>query len=69
MDSRIAVKALQILCFLFAIFMYNILIFFLVEYHSGYHTTIKSPDKQNQGIAQKIINNKNMKFAMFSLLF
>ena len=49
--------------------MYDILIFFLVEYHSGYHTTIKSPDKQNQGIAQKIIDDKNMKFAMLSMLF
>ena len=45
---RRAVKALQILCFLFKIFMYNILIFVLVKHHSGYHTTIKSPDKQNR---------------------
>ena len=49
--------------------MYNILIFFLVKCHSGYHTTIKSPNKENQGIGQKIVDDKNMKFAKFSLLF
>ena len=30
---------------------------------------MKSPNKQNQGIAQTIIDDKNMKFAMILLLF
>ena len=49
--------------------MCNALISFQVQYNSGYHTTLKSSDKQNLGIAQKIIGEKNMKFAILSQPF
>jgi len=60
LKCRIATKALQILLYLFTIFVCNAFHFVLslINYHSGYHIAIKSPHKQNQGIAQKILGKK-----------
>jgi len=49
--------------------VWNNIILFQVLYNSGYHTAIKSLDKQNLGIAQKIVGEQNMEFAVLSQLF